>query len=210
MLQCARTKTLTASVLTRTVLPALASTSRARIHSTHLTRANSSSATNSIPDDVDAPLPRSAWATARDNNTSFESQKTRLLTSMDMLSQIQDAPTERQDSTPLDDQEAQYWARRMDRATQDLEQEQTRLRVAGKLFPKDRTLIAKGFCYSAPLTRLLRGIFSGWGVKRTGVYYGFVDAQRRRNPTICQGHWKGPSRPIWNQVSALGRRTRKH
>ncbi|KAI8606270.1 hypothetical protein EDD21DRAFT_31825 [Dissophora ornata] len=126
MLQCARTKTATASVFVRTVLPTLASTSRARIHSAHLIRAP---AANSIPDDVDTPLPKSAGTTAHYNNTLFESQKTRLLVSMDMLSQIQDAPAERQDSTPLDDQEAQYWARRMDRAMQDLEQEQTRLRV---------------------------------------------------------------------------------
>ncbi|KAG0223395.1 hypothetical protein BGX31_008535 [Mortierella sp. GBA43] len=49
---------------------------------------------------------------------------------MDMLHQIQDAPAEKQDITPLDDQEAQYWARRMDSAILDLEQEKkTRLRV---------------------------------------------------------------------------------
>jgi len=51
---------------------------------------------------------------------------------MDMLYQIQDAPAEKADITPLDDQEAQYWARRMEAAISDLEQGQTRLRVAGR------------------------------------------------------------------------------
>jgi hypothetical protein len=50
-----------------------------------------------------------------------------------MLYQIQDAPTEKLDTTTLDDQEAQYWARRMDAAMSDLEQGNTRLRVAGKM-----------------------------------------------------------------------------
>lgn len=50
---------------------------------------------------------------------------------MDMLYQIQDAPSEKLDATPLDDQEAQYWARRMDTAMTDLELERTRLRVTG-------------------------------------------------------------------------------
>lgn len=50
---------------------------------------------------------------------------------MDMLYQIQDAPAEKLDATPLDDQEAQYWARRMDMAMTDLDQERTRLRVTG-------------------------------------------------------------------------------
>ncbi|KAG0259312.1 hypothetical protein BG011_002733 [Mortierella polycephala] len=47
-----------------------------------------------------------------------------------MLYQIQDAPSEKADTTPLDDQEAQYWARRVDTAITDLKHEQTRLRVA--------------------------------------------------------------------------------
>ncbi|KAG0309839.1 hypothetical protein BGZ98_005379 [Dissophora globulifera] len=84
-------------------------------------------------ENIDTPLPNTQsteFSNDSSNRASFESQKTRLLTSMDMLYQIQDAPAEKQDITPLDDQEAQYWARRMDLAMQDLDKEQTRLRIA--------------------------------------------------------------------------------
>ncbi|KAG0370819.1 hypothetical protein BC939DRAFT_448442 [Gamsiella multidivaricata] len=133
MLRCARTKTATAvatsSLMTRAFLPAMASTSRAQIHSVYAKRTSSNTATANdyIPENIDAPLPRSIHSSL--DNGTFELQKSRLLTSMDMLYQIQDAPTEKLDITPLDDQEAQYWARRMNTAMTDLEQEKTRLRV---------------------------------------------------------------------------------
>ncbi|CAO3573118.1 unnamed protein product [Mortierella alpina] len=135
ILQCTRTRTRAATRLVSGVrLPAA---SRARIHSAHDTRAAAAAAapassSSSIPDDIDSPLPSSSLNSANDarRSTSFETQKRKLLTSMDMLYQIQDAPSERSDTTPLDDQEAQYWARRVNAAIADLEQEHTRLRVA--------------------------------------------------------------------------------
>ncbi|KAF9912928.1 hypothetical protein EC991_007541 [Linnemannia zychae] len=145
---CTRTTvvagTPTARLLAKTLLPALASSSRARIHSSASRHAVTSAAAgaesndsnnSNIPSDIDTPLPKSAQSkkTIGDKKTEaayFNDQKKRLLTSMDMLYQIQDAPAEKQDATPLDDQEAQYWARRMDTAMTDLEQERTRLRVA--------------------------------------------------------------------------------
>ncbi|KAF9927515.1 hypothetical protein FBU30_003106 [Linnemannia zychae] len=135
-----------ASLLAKTLLPAIASTSRARFHSSILRQhANTSAAdtnesrdktaaagiNSNIPDDIDAPLPQSSSRpTGATGAAYFNDQKKRLLTAMDMLYQIQDAPAEKLDTTPLDDQEAQYWAHRMNTAMADLEQEQTRLRVA--------------------------------------------------------------------------------
>ncbi|KAG0280401.1 hypothetical protein BGZ95_010216, partial [Linnemannia exigua] len=131
-----------ATLLVKTLLPAIASSSRARIHSSATRHAATSAAethdnngSNTIPNDIDTPLPKSTLSnkSPSDKKTEaayFNDQKRRLLTSMDMLYQIQDAPTEKLDATPLDDQEAQYWARRMDTAMTDLEQERTRLRVA--------------------------------------------------------------------------------
>ncbi|KAI9240305.1 MAG: hypothetical protein BYD32DRAFT_485033 [Podila humilis] len=111
--------------------------SRAHIHSSLTSRqAASASSSNPIPDDVDSPLPPSTSSPSPSSRTQtnsvqeFEIQKKRLLTSMDMLYQIQDAPAEKADITPLDDQQAQYWARRMEAAISDLELGQTRLRVA--------------------------------------------------------------------------------
>ncbi|KAF9174545.1 hypothetical protein BGX21_010127 [Mortierella sp. AD011] len=135
MLQCARTKATTALMpsrhLYKALRPVIASTTRAHVHSSHATHANN------IPSNIDNPLPKNGTHDARspgektDNGlSSFEHQKTRLLTSMDMLYQIQDASTEKLDATPLDDQEAQYWSRRMNMAMEDLEQGQARLRVA--------------------------------------------------------------------------------
>ncbi|KAF9118161.1 hypothetical protein BGW39_001425 [Mortierella sp. 14UC] len=138
-----------AGLLAKTLLPALASSSRARIHTSAPRHAaasaaagaetndnnNTNSNSNNIPNDIDTPLPMSTQSKKTIDNRKteaayFNDQKRRLLTSMDMLYQIQDAPAEKLDATPLDDQEAQYWARRMDTAMTDLEQEQTRLRVA--------------------------------------------------------------------------------
>ncbi|KAF9958034.1 hypothetical protein BGZ72_000965 [Mortierella alpina] len=133
ILQCTRTRAAT-RLASGVRLPAA---SRARIHSANETRAaaaaaSASSSSSSIPDDIDTPLPSSGLNSNKDARRaiSFETQKRKLLTSMDMLYQIQDAPSERSDTTPLDDQEAQYWARRMNAAITDLEQEHTRLRVA--------------------------------------------------------------------------------
>ncbi|KAF9109481.1 hypothetical protein BGX27_007579 [Mortierella sp. AM989] len=110
----------------------IASTARAHIHSSHAI-----SNSNSIPDSIDSPLPtnnthniRSLGANTDNGVSLFEHRKTRLLTSMDMLYQIQDASTEKLDATTFDDQEAQYWARRMNTAMRDLEQDKARLRVA--------------------------------------------------------------------------------
>lgn len=131
ILQC--TKTRAATRLASGVR--LSAASRARIHSANNTRATAAAAasSSSIPDDIDTPLPSSSLNNSKDAQraVSFETQKRKLLTSMDMLYQIQDAPSEKSDTTPLDDQEAQYWARRMNAAITDLEQEHTRLRVAG-------------------------------------------------------------------------------
>jgi hypothetical protein len=131
----------TGSLLAKTLVPAIASSSRARrIHfSTPHNAASASAASiaetsdnSNIPDDIDTPLPKSSTQTKKSTQAAyFNDQKRRLLTSMDMLYQIQDAPAEKLDATPLDDQEAQYWARRMDTAMTDLEKERTRLRVAG-------------------------------------------------------------------------------
>ncbi|KAF8948463.1 hypothetical protein BGZ47_004639 [Haplosporangium gracile] len=127
------------NLLAKTLLPAIASSSRVRrFHSStphHAAAATSETSNNNknsnIPDDIDAPLPKSTNQNKKPTEaTYFNDQKRRLLTSMDMLYQIQDAPAEKLDATPLDDQEAQYWSRRMDTAMTDLEQEQTRLRVA--------------------------------------------------------------------------------
>ncbi|KAF9146571.1 hypothetical protein BGX30_013786 [Mortierella sp. GBA39] len=129
------------SLLAKTLLPAIASSSRTRrIHSStpHHAAASASTAETSdnnssnsnIPDDIDTPLPKSINQSKKPTEAAyFNDQKRRLLTSMDMLYQIQDAPSEKLDATPLDDQEAQYWARRMDTAMTDLELERTRLRV---------------------------------------------------------------------------------
>ncbi|KAG0308095.1 hypothetical protein BGZ97_000169 [Linnemannia gamsii] len=130
----------TGSLLAKTLVPAIASSSRARrIHfSTPHNAASASAASiaetsdnSNIPDDIDTPLPKSSTQTKKSTQAAyFNDQKRRLLTSMDMLYQIQDAPAEKLDATPLDDQEAQYWAHRMDTAMTDLEKERTRLRVA--------------------------------------------------------------------------------
>ncbi|KAF9092191.1 hypothetical protein BGX29_010579 [Mortierella sp. GBA35] len=137
----------TSSLLAKTLLPAFVSSSRARIHSSSTRHSASASAAaaavtettpdsnsgSNIPDDIDTPLPKSKKQHISNRATEaayFNDQKKRLLTSMDMLYQIQDAPAEKLDATTLDDQEAQYWARRMDTAMTDLEQERTRLRVA--------------------------------------------------------------------------------
>ncbi|KAF9916442.1 hypothetical protein BGZ65_000279, partial [Modicella reniformis] len=139
LLQCTRTKAAETSarvssrLLIKTLLPAIASTASTRssqvVYSSNSATA-SVSATENIPDDIDAPLPRDS-NNANKASSSFDVQKQRLLTSMDMLHQIQDAPTEKLDITPLDDQEAHYWARRMNSAILDLGQEhRTRLRVA--------------------------------------------------------------------------------
>ncbi|KAK3825398.1 MAG: hypothetical protein J3Q66DRAFT_327667 [Benniella sp.] len=146
LLQCTKSKAAAAAIRTshhpiRTLFPAIASTPRARAHVSSAAYSSRSaavttSATDSIPDDIDAPLPNNDrnYSDSKDIGTSslsFEVQRRRLLMSMDMLHQVQDAPAEKADSTPLDDQEAQYWARRMESAMRDLEQEQrTRLRVA--------------------------------------------------------------------------------
>ncbi|KAF9998620.1 hypothetical protein BGZ79_007702, partial [Entomortierella chlamydospora] len=135
MLQCARTKATAALMpsrhLYKALRPVIASTARAHVHSSHATHANN------IPSNIDSPLPKDGAHGARSSGentnsglSSLEHQKTRLLTSMDMLYQIQDASTEKLDATPLDDQEAQYWSRRMNMAMKDLEQGQARLRVA--------------------------------------------------------------------------------
>ncbi|KAF9338731.1 hypothetical protein BGZ91_008068 [Linnemannia elongata] len=130
-----------ARLLAKTLLPAIASSSRTRsIHSStphHAASAASTAATgdnnissSNIPDDIDTPLPKSINQSKKPTEAAFfNDQKRRLLTAMDMLYQIQDAPAEKLDATPLDDQEAQYWARRMDMAMTDLDQERTRLRV---------------------------------------------------------------------------------
>ncbi|KAF8982850.1 hypothetical protein BGZ46_000486 [Entomortierella lignicola] len=134
MLQCARTKVAAAAMpsghLYKALRPVIASTAR-HIHSSHAIRSNNSNV-NSIPDNIDSPLPKKNGARNPGDNglSSFEQQKARLLTSMDMLYQIQDASSEKLDATPLGDQEAQYWARRMNSAIEDLEQGQGRLRVA--------------------------------------------------------------------------------
>ncbi|KAG0332383.1 hypothetical protein BG004_001289 [Podila humilis] len=85
-----------------------------------------------IPDEIDTPLPTSSSLSSTKLTVvkDFEVQKQRLMASMDMLYQIQDAPSEKVDITAFDDQEAQYWSRRMKTAISDLEQGQTRLRVA--------------------------------------------------------------------------------
>lgn len=121
-------------LLKMTLIPALAfaSSRAARFHSSSQEQASAAGA--SLPDNTDAPLPQDAVQTkaSQENisHASFETQKRRLLTSMDMLYQIQDAPTEKIDATLLDDQEAQYWSRRMNSAMEDLQQERTLLRVA--------------------------------------------------------------------------------
>lgn len=133
-----------ANLLAKTLLPAIASSSRTRsIHSSTPHHAAASAAstaetsdnnnTNSnIPDDIDTPLPKGINQSKKPTEAAyFNDQKRRLLTSMDMLYQIQDAPSEKLDATSLDDQEAEYWARRMDTAMTDLELERTRLRVTG-------------------------------------------------------------------------------
>ncbi|KAF9185530.1 hypothetical protein BGZ51_000608 [Haplosporangium sp. Z 767] len=139
ILQCTRRKAVTTNLVARVLLPALTSTTVRvrRIHSSHGACASHdtpiAASNSSIPDDIDAPLPTSTHSQQNDkskDSTSFEIQKKRLLTSMDMLYQIQDAPSEKADTTPLDDQVAQYWERRVDTAITDLEHEQTRLRVA--------------------------------------------------------------------------------
>ncbi|KAI1319201.1 hypothetical protein EDD11_004595 [Mortierella claussenii] len=145
MLQCTRTRATAVrpfALLNKTLLPSIASTAKARIHSSPVIHANNAAAAatssnDTIPDNIDAPLPNASHAhfSAGSANVGldrslFERQKTRLLTSMDMLYQIQDAPSEKLYATPFDDQEAQYWARRMETAIKDLEQGQARLRVA--------------------------------------------------------------------------------
>ncbi|KAG0047680.1 hypothetical protein BGZ83_007305 [Gryganskiella cystojenkinii] len=124
-------------LLSKTLIPALASASasKTRLYTSIQAQARQASASSdsNIPDNTDAPLPKTTSSRSQDknlDNATFETQKRRLLTSMDMLYQVQDAPTEKVDTTPLDDQEAQYWSRRMDSAIRDLEQEQTVLRVA--------------------------------------------------------------------------------
>lgn len=154
LLQCTRSKAAAAAIRTsrhpiRTLFPAIASTSRTRAHVSSAAYSSknatvTASAADSIPDDIDAPLPNDGrnYTDRKDaemSSLSFEVQKQRLLTSMDMLYQVQDAPAEKADTTPLDDQEAQYWARRMDSAMRDLEQEQrTRLRVAGNMMGREK------------------------------------------------------------------------
>ncbi|GJJ70785.1 hypothetical protein EMPS_03135 [Entomortierella parvispora] len=119
-------------LLKKTLIPALAcaSSRAARFHSS--SQEQTSAVGASLSDNTDAPLPQGAELAMpiKDNQASFEVQKKRLLTSMDMLYQVQDAPSEKIDTTLLDDQEAQYWSRRMDAAMEDLQKESTLLRVA--------------------------------------------------------------------------------
>ncbi|KAG0013316.1 hypothetical protein BGZ82_002179, partial [Podila clonocystis] len=133
--QCSRSGVSWAIASGRKIQPRLACVpSRAHIHSSLTSRQAASAAASSspIPDDVDSPLPSTPSPSSYTQTSAqeFETQKKRLLTSMDMLYQIQDAPSEKADITPLDDQEAQYWARRMESAISDLEHGQSRLRVA--------------------------------------------------------------------------------
>ncbi|KAG0074265.1 hypothetical protein BGZ92_003470 [Podila epicladia] len=133
--QCSRSGVSWAIASGRQIQPRLACVpSRVHIHSSLTSRQATSAAASSspIPDDVDSPLPPTPSPSSHTQASvqEFEMQKKRLLTSMDMLYQIQDAPAEKADITPLDDQEAQYWARRMEAAISDLEHGRTRLRVA--------------------------------------------------------------------------------
>ncbi|KAF9315764.1 hypothetical protein BG003_002660 [Podila horticola] len=133
--QCSRSGASWAIASGRQIQPRLAHVPfRAHIHSSSTFRQAATAATSSspIPDDVDSPLPSTPSPSSHTQTSAqeFETQKKRLLTSMDMLYQIQDAPAERADITPLDDKEAQYWARRMEAAISDLEHGQTPLRVA--------------------------------------------------------------------------------
>ncbi|KAG0011312.1 hypothetical protein BGZ81_002244 [Podila clonocystis] len=133
--QCSRSGVSWAIASGRQIQPRLACVpSRAHIHSSLTSRQAASAAASSspIPDDVDSPLPSTPSPSSYTQTSAqeFETQKKRLLTSMDMLYQIQDAPSEKADITPLDDQEAQYWARRMESAISDLEHGQSRLRIA--------------------------------------------------------------------------------
>lgn len=135
--QCSRSGASWAIASGRQIQPRLAHVPfRAHIHSSSTFRQAATAATSSspIPDDVDSPLPSTPSPSSHTQTSAqeFETQKKRLLTSMDMLYQIQDAPAERADITPLDDKEAQYWARRMEAAISDLEHGQTPLRVAGR------------------------------------------------------------------------------
>ncbi|KAF9915667.1 hypothetical protein BX616_005633 [Lobosporangium transversale] len=143
MLRCVRATVAnvprSSSLLGKSLRSTVVSASRARIHSLHATRATNAAAqadskSDNLPDDTDTPLSKDIHVAAstdyNTNHKSFEQQKTRLMTSMDMLYQVQDAPSEKLDAMPFDDQEAQYWARRMHAAMEDLEQGVTRLRIA--------------------------------------------------------------------------------
>ncbi|KAF9433158.1 hypothetical protein BGZ76_009816 [Entomortierella beljakovae] len=138
MLRCARIKASAALLPSRlqcnSLRPAITSATRVHIHSSQTSRSDNKGGIDSIPRNTDTLAPKQAVRSTTSNTgnrlSPFEEQKARLLTSMDMLYQIQDASNEKLDITPLDEREAQYWARRMNSAINDLNHGQARLRVA--------------------------------------------------------------------------------
>ncbi|KAG0245218.1 hypothetical protein BGW41_002687 [Actinomortierella wolfii] len=94
--------------------------------------------------DLDEPLTDAPTGTTGPSNTSaasgediaarseesFQTQKRRLLSSLDVLVQIQNGPMEKDERSDLDDIEVEYWTQRIQSAIHDLQQERTRLRVA--------------------------------------------------------------------------------
>ncbi|KAF9975408.1 hypothetical protein BGZ73_000972 [Actinomortierella ambigua] len=68
--------------------------------------------------------------TAARSEESFQTQKRRLLTSLDVLVQIQNGPMEKNERSDLDDIEVEYWTKRVQSAIRDLQQERGGLRVA--------------------------------------------------------------------------------
>src|SRR5690606_9794072 len=73
--------------------------------------------------DIDYPIPTPSLPKVESlpiSNQLFEIQKNQLLTSMDMLKQIQDAPMNKLDSTAYEEDEARYWAERLERSVRDV------------------------------------------------------------------------------------------
>ncbi|KAF9421929.1 hypothetical protein BGZ94_008707 [Podila epigama] len=118
------------SVLARCTRPQIRP--RVKLPSCHVrTGAAAASYASSVPSgNLDTQVPHSFSSPQYDARTTqdFESHKKTLLASMDMLRQIQDAPSEKEIAS--DDHVATYWAHRMENAIADLENEKTRLRIA--------------------------------------------------------------------------------